>query len=437
MQEIHLSQANARIFSLKVSDRIDDYTPTQNFLDITAKDLAYQMTYVEQYLFQQVNMSEYYLKRWEKDIEESKNLRSYIRHFNEVGFWVATTILTACNLQNISVDNKLRAEILCRWIQILEILKKMQNFNSCLQIYMALNMNIIDKLKNVWELVPKAEKDIIKSVEVLCQNNFREYRTILNNPDHPSLIPFHSIILQDLTHIEEMESIENGEINVGKLEILTRAHDNIRKYKTSHVYFIKEDTEIQAFISNKVVLQEEELQKIVEKLEKLESGGDPQLDSKKDTRRISKSRDMKRSKSKKKLPRKVTTKVSISKGKKKYSSTNVLEDVVDIPSLYEDFHQFLKAQFNDDKLECYVAMQNYSIYVNLKSDKCNDALSNIWNNYLKDGAPRLIIFNADIRDVEKTHEGLIDHDPKLFHHLVAELAFDYLKYPFTVFLKDI
>lgn len=40
----------------------------------------------------------------------------------------------------------------------------MNNFNTLMQVYTALNMPVIDRLRRSWALVPKQDKEILKRV---------------------------------------------------------------------------------------------------------------------------------------------------------------------------------------------------------------------------------------------------------------------------------
>jgi len=140
-----------------------------------------------------------------------------------------------------------------------------------MQIFLALNMTVVDKLKKSWSLVSRFDKDLLKNVDSLTCNNFKEYRKLILDPTEPC-IPYHSLILQDLSFIEEMENfLENNKIiNFEKLEILTKTLENILLCKT-YIYQFEEDPEIQQFIYHKKILNDEELSSYCEKLLELDA----------------------------------------------------------------------------------------------------------------------------------------------------------------------
>lgn len=127
----------------------------------------------------------------------------------------------------------------------------MNNFNTLMQIYTALNMPVVDRLKKSWALVPKADKDIMKKVllpshsspppllpphflphSLLPQigavmhhsNNYRKYREALDAVEDEPCIPFHSLLLRDLTFIEEDPTfLEDSSINFEKLTLVSQS----------------------------------------------------------------------------------------------------------------------------------------------------------------------------------------------------------------------
>jgi len=234
--------------------------------NISAKDIANQLTKREQYLYYKININEYYLKRWEeKHKEKSPNIHNYIELINEMGFWVATSILAVTDNLDEEQDPKEMADIITKWIHVMMVLLDMNNFNSCVQIYIALNMSIISKLKKVWSLIPKNDKDKLKIIDDMINHNYREYRKELPLVNIKSpCIPIHSLFLQDLTFVEEMETIENNKINMEKLEVLAKILHTIKQCRL-YIYNIEEDQDIQQFLYHRKVLSEENLNEIFQK----------------------------------------------------------------------------------------------------------------------------------------------------------------------------
>jgi len=67
-------------------------------LYISAQQLAEQLTLREQTYFQTIEMSEYYCKAWDEGGARAPNLIKLITRFADMSYWVATSILTAHDL---------------------------------------------------------------------------------------------------------------------------------------------------------------------------------------------------------------------------------------------------------------------------------------------------------------------------------------------------
>jgi len=154
-------------------------------------------------------------------------------------------------------------------------------------------MTVVDKLKKSWSLVSRFDKDLFKNVDSLTCNNFRDYRKLIVDPTEPC-IPYHSLILQDLSYIEEMETqFENKDINFEKLEVLSKTLENIILCK-SYVYIFEEDPEIQQFIHHRKICNEEELSTYCTKLLELESKDSEENSKDKETKELKKKDDKKK-----------------------------------------------------------------------------------------------------------------------------------------------
>jgi len=99
----------------------------------------------------------------------------------------------------------------------------------------------------------------------MINHNYREYRKELPLVNIKSpCIPIHSLFLQDLTFVEEMETIENNKINMEKLEVLAKILHTIKQCRL-YIYNIEEDQDIQQFLYHRKVLSEENLNEIFQK----------------------------------------------------------------------------------------------------------------------------------------------------------------------------
>lgn len=114
-----------------------------------------------------------------------------------MSYWVATSIVEAHDLDG-APSNKYRAETISRFIHTLNELYNLNNFNTLMQIYTALNMPVVERLKAAWALVPEPDIEILKKVGSLMhhQQNYRLYRDALDAVEDEPCIPFHSLLLR-------------------------------------------------------------------------------------------------------------------------------------------------------------------------------------------------------------------------------------------------
>ena len=100
------------------------------FLDFSVRELARQITLLDQELFYKIPLSELINKRFEKE-----NLSPHVQNsrdtFTLLTRWVATEILQAEYIKD-------RQRIICHFILLCEKLKDLQNFNGLMAIYTGL-----------------------------------------------------------------------------------------------------------------------------------------------------------------------------------------------------------------------------------------------------------------------------------------------------------
>jgi len=117
--------------------------------------------------------------------------------------------------------------------------------------------------------------------------------------------------------------------------------------------------------------------------------------------------------------------------------TAKLEDALSINPVYEDFYDYLKLQFNEEKLECWSKMVKYDLAVEANDPaKCEDLLKTLWNNHLKGDAPKMVYFES----LDKEKIEIIINTKKnvanLFKMEKKELEFE-LRNTFKKFIEEI
>lgn len=148
-------------------------------LDYKADDIAEQMTLVDSELFSKVEVVEALLWAKEQREEVIPNLTKFTEHFNNMSYWIRTRLLQ-------QEESKERDKLALRFIKVMKVLKKVNNFNSIFAILSALDSAPIRRLD--W---PRAFNDGMKEFSSLIDSSssFRTYRQVLAETD-PPCIPY-------------------------------------------------------------------------------------------------------------------------------------------------------------------------------------------------------------------------------------------------------
>lgn len=108
----------------------------QSLSDFTAKELAEQMTLIDCTNVRQIKPFELLIWAEEHSKEKSPNLSNYMEHFNKLILWVQSQILKSENEERREQNIKL-------FLQIVQELREIHNFNSYYAIVMALDSETI------------------------------------------------------------------------------------------------------------------------------------------------------------------------------------------------------------------------------------------------------------------------------------------------------
>lgn len=134
-------------------------------------------------MFVGISPSELMSKGWnsERKDELSPNIAALTRWFNKFSFWIVSTILVP--------DQSERTKILSKWIMVAEECRKINNYNTVMEILAALGMVTISRLKLTWRDLPEKYKFIYDSLEELMENkaNFKNYRNAIEKSSKPIL----------------------------------------------------------------------------------------------------------------------------------------------------------------------------------------------------------------------------------------------------------
>lgn len=337
-------------------------TVYNGILNVPPVELARQLTVMEQDLFGRVHLSEY-VSFLSKEADKSPHLNHMIKRFNRISFWVATLILD----RKLCSSNKQRAQVISHLTLVMEELRKLRNFSSMLQIFSALNLGCVSRLNKTWSHVGQKTKNLIKDVGRMFENNYKEYRIIIEISD-PPCIPIQEVIFRDLTFIEETVDIfENGWINFEKMFLLGRTYKLLKKFQSTQ-YEFKSNNDIYAWALSYDILDDNELYQESFQIEPMEE---------------SKNKDKKKAKKEKKSSSKkllissnsktpVVASWSPLKSKEFITTYQIPEGLLD-PVIFQQFSRHMSALFVTEMLDFCAAIVDTWYPLNFEDESKENA----------------------------------------------------------------
>ncbi|KAM9980626.1 hypothetical protein ACTFIY_002951 [Dictyostelium cf. discoideum] len=233
---------------------------SRSFMDYSPQDIAKQLTLIEFKLFQSVKMKELYHKSWtisKSKFENSPNIMSLITMSNKIANWVATEVVT-------TPHPKKRVEVLKRFISVAEHCKKINNFNTLMEVISGLSNSAVSRLKETWKSLPTRYVNSFNSLQnfLKTDENWKSYRQTLKTKETPCL-PYLGLFLQDINFIEDGNSnfsSENDWVNFKKMNLLTSVFTEIQYFQRHPYFSFSTHQNIQTYFEKDIViLPEKEL----------------------------------------------------------------------------------------------------------------------------------------------------------------------------------
>jgi hypothetical protein len=170
--------------------------------DYDIQSFALELTRLSNYYFQQIEYKEFFNARFVKKNKttESPNIVALIERFNNLSFFIIEEIL--------AYDyEKDRAKLITKFIQIAYELKKINNFNDCMSIIVALTHYITSKLKLTWKYVDKETMSMLNELKTFVSiedtyKNIREQESYCIQHMIP-FIPFLGFYTKRICYLEE------------------------------------------------------------------------------------------------------------------------------------------------------------------------------------------------------------------------------------------
>lgn len=178
--------------------------------------VARLLTLLDHELLARIDPLEYVAFIYKIKGTNTSNLNVFSNRFNQMNFWVVTEV---CKTRNI---NK-RVQLVKKFIRLAQLLRGMNNFNSCFAVLSGLGNTAVSRLTQTWRRVPQKYLQEFEELQSLMDpsRNMKTYRQLLLNSP-PPLIPFFPIVMKDLFFVHECnESKIKGLINFDKLRLLS------------------------------------------------------------------------------------------------------------------------------------------------------------------------------------------------------------------------
>jgi hypothetical protein len=223
-------------------------------LAVSPRALAEQLTILEESLVRKLSVRSY--RNITKKKVQNEELMAIITRFNENSFWVVTTIVK-------NKSPRERSYVITYWVEVMEHLLQLRNFQSLLPVYLGLTLHTISNLKQTWKYVSKSTHESIQEIgQLLSQtHNYTNYRKCIPALDKVPFIPLQVVISKDLTTMEENRNfLPNGHVNWSKMSTLSKVLEDIRRSRECF-YSLETDEIVTQFIFRErlTILSEQEI----------------------------------------------------------------------------------------------------------------------------------------------------------------------------------
>ncbi|CAH02767.1 mitotic regulator LTE1 [Kluyveromyces lactis] len=235
-------------------DNLEQHIPFILMYD--SKSVANQLTLIEKEILSEVDwkdlldltMSEQLpqFTSWLQLLVQNENLSGIdlaIARFNLTVDWIISEIV-------MTQDIRLRRNTIQRFIHIAEHCKELQNYNTLMEIILALNSIVVQKFTETWRLVEPGDLltwETLKAIPSL-EKNYSNIRQLIDEVEPLSgCIPFIVVYLSDLSlNIEKRTWIVHDEVlNYNKFQTNVQIVKNfVQKMQWSKFYNIDIDHEL-------------------------------------------------------------------------------------------------------------------------------------------------------------------------------------------------
>eukprot|EP01103_Thecamoeba_quadrilineata_P010656 TRINITY_DN2359_c0_g1_i1.p1 TRINITY_DN2359_c0_g1~~TRINITY_DN2359_c0_g1_i1.p1 ORF type:complete len:544 (-),score=96.76 TRINITY_DN2359_c0_g1_i1:185-1816(-) len=185
------------------------FSPSLSLDEIHEEEIARQLTLIDYSIYTAIQPIELLQNSITKDY--SPKVTEMIQRFNEISFWVATSIIDIASAKN-------RATIVTKFINIADHLRAMNSFNTLIGIISGLTCHPIRRLKFTFRELSPASRNTLNELilYVDLENDFLRYKQTLHELNG-TCVPYIGIHLRDLVIINEtFPNMEKKLINFKK-----------------------------------------------------------------------------------------------------------------------------------------------------------------------------------------------------------------------------
>ena len=234
----------------------NEYVLPATFLETPPEEVARQIAAVEWELWQRIRLPEFVNKAWsgpDKDTVAA-NVIAMIRESNQRMNWVCCELLAHSDL-------KTRGLALNRLVAVAEHSLRLQNYNAVLEIYAALQMSAVFRLKQTWALLTPHSLETMDTLKHLWggEGNWANLREKLATVA-PPCIPYLGLFLTDMTFIADgnPSTIPGTDlINFGKWRTVAAVLKTVARFQKVPITFAHVP-EIRAFLAVPPALDEDQ-----------------------------------------------------------------------------------------------------------------------------------------------------------------------------------
>jgi hypothetical protein len=189
---------------------------TLSLLDLHPIEIARQLTLIDHELLRRTRLGEWFDCSWTGDAarEDAPTIVALVNHFNSVGRWVSTAIVSAADVDS-------RVVLLKRFLIAAHACAELRNLNGVMQILSGVEAFAVHRLRKTWAALPKQSH---KLYEELCElvaiddgdlAGFRQRMAQCALPCLPYVGPY----LANLQQLDEssLTFSETGDVNFEKL----------------------------------------------------------------------------------------------------------------------------------------------------------------------------------------------------------------------------